>query len=622
MAFNFGAMAAGFVKGWEAGDKSQKSRADRDYSRIHGEYLQSQMTPEMIEAKLGVMKGKIQRMLTGSSVAERNAATRERNSATMAGYRNTMSGIARERLDMDKAAATPIPQAGPQVAPLSPPPKPQSALPMDPSNDVAMYDDEEDDDNEQAARRGGVVRALPHYADGGEVDGTGTEPTRPTRYATGGPVQDDEEGDASEVEDDSDEDDAAGAVPVSAARPATPAGRMPYNAQAAHDAVLAGLKENQAQTKVAADMGVALSAKRRSGALGPRSVPAQEALAQAKGNQIEQIKDKLDEHHQYPESQRSMAAIGAMWQWNLGRGDTRGAEEAAGSMMAYYGAQFNRYKAIAQAAAAKGDVDTTVKAAVKAYDQVLDDQDIDLKKDAKGNYSYTLTNADGKVIERQVLSPDQILGWVTKGGIQSYEQLVAAAAGNREPAKGKGDAGMKPGDMSKLGDVMTDAETKHPRPEDAKEPSAEEASGTKVAATRILMDPQNRKSGLLPQEAYGVAYSVVNGALAAPPEKVEGGMMVKVGKGAAVFVPQSQFDELAAMRAAKLPKTDNKPGVVSRTVDSVKGAYKAGIDFAGSGKPREPEAPVQHPSRFALPDTVPLDDAPEGAIPRRGLGER
>lgn len=415
MGFNFGAMASGFVSGYEAGDKMQTNKAQREYMKQRGEYLKSQMDPEMQSAKLAHLKAQTAAALT--------------NSQSLNAYRSNSMGIAGQRLKMDQELHNL--QMHPEQTPIdAAPPRPQSALPINPvaQNEegdapgtgfsVAQGDD--DNQDEQSLSRGGVVRAIPHYADGGDVTDPENDP--------------EEEAPASdEGEDNAPEETGRRYAEAAIPSAATP---VQYNKQAGHDAALAGMKYNLDLRDVAQGQGIDLSAKSRGGgALGPKRMPARDLHPMPTTGQMEQLKDKVDPGHTLSDAERTSAVFAGMWQYNLKRGDTHGAEQAAAAMVNYQAAQFNRYKAIAEAAASKGDPDTAINAAVKAYEQVPDGQKIDVKKDDKGNYSYSLTDENGKTMQRQVMSPDQVLSWMTRGGIPNFTQLMVTASGNRaQPA--------------------------------------------------------------------------------------------------------------------------------------------------------------------------------------------
>ena len=162
-------------------------------------------------------------------------------------------------------------------------------------------------------------------------------------------------------------------------------------------------------------------------------------------NQMDKLKDQVDPKHQYSESERTMGAMAALWQWKLGHGDTVGAEESAAGMVAYYKMMFNRYESVTEACTKKGDTNGVCTAAVKAYEQVPDGQKLDVSKDAKGNIQTTVMGEDGKVVRHQVMSPDQVLKWVTGGGIQNFNQLIVAAGGQlAEAEKVRSSASLSP----------------------------------------------------------------------------------------------------------------------------------------------------------------------------------
>jgi hypothetical protein len=127
------------------------------------------------------------------------------------------------------------------------------------------------------------------------------------------------------------------------------------------------------------------------------------------------IKKSIDPNSKLPESSHNLAAVGAMYQYMMNKGDTDAAACAAFQMIQYYRTASQTYAVIAAASAQKGGLDTNTRAAMKEYANVPDGQNFQLQKTPDGQVSYTTT--------------DEKTGKVTSHGLETPDNLAASAMG-------------------------------------------------------------------------------------------------------------------------------------------------------------------------------------------------
>lgn len=152
---------------------------------------------------------------------------------------------------------------------------------------------------------------------------------------------------------------------------------------------------------------------------------------------IDQAYEAVDPNKELPESERTMAALGTVYDHYIKRGEPQKAKAAAASIVQYQRKLFQQYSAIAKAATADGDIDAATKAAVKAYDSVPDGQGMKVKKLDNGRYQIEITDeATGKTISKPVLTPQEIGGWAMKVSPGSFDQFIMDAAGQRKQGGG------------------------------------------------------------------------------------------------------------------------------------------------------------------------------------------
>ncbi|MCK1742167.1 hypothetical protein IVA80_15185 [Bradyrhizobium sp. 139] len=399
-----------------------------------------------------------------------------------------------------------------------------------------------------------------------------TDPDAVPQYAEGGMVE------PGSAEDDDDEDDIAapaigGDTDISARR------RTPLDG--AHDAVAAGLKYGTAQLGAAGGVPTPYRQQRLSALMrGAGAAPIEDMSA---------IYKKIDPDNQMGESERNMTALSTLYQFKLNKGDTTGAQRTAFQMLQHYRMASQRYAAIAAAAAAHGDVDGAAKAAMKAYANIPDGQDLKVWKSQDGQLNYSVTGPDGKVAQQGIATPQQLgaaaMGVATKG----FDQFLLDASGQRAATSrgnggAKGAAGYKPADKDKLLGAIEGAYTQQFKVEGG--PGDAEARSIKGNAFRLAQNPRNN---ITPDEAIDVTARLMSPNKAKPDEpgfstkKLDDdqGYEVRIGKRPAVYLSTDEFESMAAARAEKLAvlkktkeaETKKGPGLLAETADAVGGAF-------------------------------------------------
>lgn len=455
-----------------AATSTYKALDDAQYNKIKRAYMKAQT--DKIQSDLDDPN---KDELAKAQIAGVKARTAHTNAAI--GLTNQRRALVDRQI---KAFDAPPPE-DPVAAGISAPParaiKP--AIPtgdepsVGPQSSLLDEDPQEGGDSTQFAATGGMVKK---FADGGMVEDEDTDPT--------------------------DEDD------VSAQAPAIGGGATDFSAQsrnrgasiskdAGHDAVVAGLKYGVTQLGVS---GV------------PTALRQQRLMALSRGAgaaplaDMNQIYKKIDPNNEMGESERNINAMSAIYQHKLKMGDAQGAQKAAFMMLQHYNIAAQRYAAIANAALQHGDVDGGVKAAMKAYANILDGRDLKITKTDKGlQYSFT-DEKTGKVVSQGIATPEELaaqtLGIATKG---TYPILLQAA-GQRAPkeAVGKGTGAPKPKEAEDLRNATGSAV-------DAFAAKAKEAGkdikDSEVTAMKNASYHISRSNDLTPEESFDAARTFI-----------------------------------------------------------------------------------------------------------------
>lgn len=199
----------------------------------------------------------------------------------------------------------------------------------------------------------------------------------------------------------------------------------------AHEAVLDGIRYSLKQAGLA--QGAAVTDPERAAKMADYLKGAGAAPMKI----IDQAYQAVDPKHELPDSERTMAALGTVYDHYIKRGEPDKAKAAAASIVQYQRKLFQQYSSIAKAAIADGDIDAATKAAVKAYASVPDGQNMTVKKLEDGRYQIDVTDeATGKTISKPVLTPQEIGGWAMKVNPGSFDQFIMDAAGVRKQGGG------------------------------------------------------------------------------------------------------------------------------------------------------------------------------------------
>jgi hypothetical protein len=139
------------------------------------------------------------------------------------------------------------------------------------------------------------------------------------------------------------------------------------------------------------------------------------------------VLDKVDPKHQLSESQRTMAALSAIWQYHNGRGEPEKAQRAVAAMLQNHRINKARYEALRSAANQGGHPDPGATYAARIYAGVPGK---DLKiENRNGILVATATDeATGQSISKKVLTPQELGAWALGVAAESFEKLLAEDA--------------------------------------------------------------------------------------------------------------------------------------------------------------------------------------------------
>jgi hypothetical protein len=419
----FGRELRDFIAAFQAGHKIAGSNDDREYKRLRTQVLRAKNSPERLKLEEDTLRARAERLRRGPQARPMHPAQIRALDARTDYYRK------RQDLMVNPPKA---PSALDGIGGLGPAPSqgavpgPQSALPIDSAGnefqtselDPALED--EIDEPVQLAARGGLIRKIKGYADGGAV-----EADEPDDYE-----EPDDSADFEADELDYEDDVAEGTAPAAAA-PSAPQGKG-YSPQAAHDAALAGTKYAMAADKSQSEGAIDVSAQSRQRAPSYRT-----GNGAASAAEMGEIYKAIDPQGKLSESERTMAGLAHVWEWNLKNNNPQAAERAAASMVQYGRVVAGRYQALAKVAAENGDVDGATRAILKAHAAVPDGLDMKIVKRKDGSIAWSIVDDQtGKTVENGIASPEQILAFASKGAAQSFDGLIANAAGQRASSRG------------------------------------------------------------------------------------------------------------------------------------------------------------------------------------------
>ena len=199
----------------------------------------------------------------------------------------------------------------------------------------------------------------------------------------------------------------------------------------------------------------------------PRTMAVARQIAAGAGGlseeEMAQAKKAVDPEGQLTESQRNMAALGSVYQYWANQGEPKKAEKVAFQMLQYYRNASQRYAAIAAKAAEGGNIDLATKAALKAYQNVPDGNDMHMERNEDGTLTYVMTGPKGETIRQGIATPQQLAASAMGMASGGFDKALLSAAGAHEAAQGGGGAvggrGTSGGKTQSAGDRAKEEET-------------------------------------------------------------------------------------------------------------------------------------------------------------------
>jgi len=401
--------------------------------------------------------------------------------------------------------------------------------------------------------------------------------------------------------------------------------------QLVHDAVKGGLTYGANQMGLGQQRGVGTAAQRQ------KAMDWQRGFGAIPPQELDAVKKAVDPEGKMTEAQRNMMALGQVYQFQINKGNPEGAQRAAFQVLQAYRLDAQRYASIAAHAAENGDLNTAAQAAVKAYANIPDGRDIAVFKDEDGKLNFSYTDAaTGKTIVKGLLTPQQLAAQATGIAAGGFDKLILQAAGQRaeEAAKGRGGTGApKASDQAKiLGGVEGAVGKLTEQAEKDKKPITPESTKALTGAAYRI---QQANSHLTPDEAVTAARDIIGNTDkdAFKVEKGEDGTNTvtfggksAVGDRMRLKLSDEALEPLIAMRgvalaAAKKKKDEeNKPGtdwkgIASSAADAIGGvASDAGKAVGAVG-----EAVAGAASRSGIGDYLDRSTIrPREAISRAG----
>jgi hypothetical protein len=558
---NFSNEIRDFIGAWQAGTKILGAADDAEYKRARTKHLGAQTKdledPERIKLERDGMRA---RNAASSESAASSRATRARlndpedirlSRAVKQGAidaANQRTNYYRARTDL-LTNPLPAPTVGSPITPQTAPPD-TSAIPT-------YGDDVEAGVRTPMMSKGGLVQK---FEDGGPVD-----------------------------EPDVDDDDADD---LPAARPAiggvtdtdmSSQGKPSFSHDAARDAINAGIKHNVQQFGLDQKAAVPTAA-RQQGLQG--YVRGANAAPPA---DMDAIRKAVDPKGQMSESERNLAAFGALWQFKQNQGDAKGAEAAAGQMLSHYRQAATRYAALASVAANEGRIDEAARFAMKSYANVPDGKDIQISKTKDGRLQYSfIDERTGKTVSKGIATPQELAGAVHGIATDKFDELILRASGEySDTSRGKkgavGGDGMKPRDRETVEKGVEGAWQKFTgeRGEDAPKIPDQERGELVGLANRIYRG----NDGMTADEALRTTMRLALPNPKDPNTKdfslkpVEGGgAQIAFQNGARLTLDPESLDRLMFMRNAKAKKLNEEiekakqPGFLGKASDAIGGA--------------------------------------------------
>jgi hypothetical protein len=143
---------------------------------------------------------------------------------------------------------------------------------------------------------------------------------------------------------------------------------------------------------------------------------------------FDRLKKAVDPTNQMGESLRILAAVGALYQFKMNKGDTDGAACVAFQMIQHYRVVADKYAALAAVAGEKGQTDVMVHAALKSYANVPDGKNTHITKMPDGQLQYSFTDDHGNVLTRRIEPPEKLAAAAMGFAQAGFDRTLLAAA--------------------------------------------------------------------------------------------------------------------------------------------------------------------------------------------------
>lgn len=302
-------------------------------------------------------------------------------------------------------------------------------------------------------------------------------------------------------------------------------------------------------------------------------------IAQGAGSLSEEelnaARKAVDPDDRMTESQRNMAALGSVYQFFANKGETEKAQRVAFQVIQSYRSASQRYAAIAAKAAESGNVDLATKAAIKAYANVPDGNDLSIQLMPDGQLKYHVTGPDGKTIDGGLATPKQLAAAATGLTTGGFDKAILSSFGaadsggavnagkSGKSGAGKTQSGADKAEMSEQFDneIKTARDAQNKKSGLANNPEtpgeADYYGDLKDTMTHLVQQNQH----LTPREARMAAEQLIAPEAKAKnpksvPFKAEpldgGGYTIKFDKGGQpVKLDDEQFDAIVNKRTAR-----------------------------------------------------------------------
>lgn len=318
----------------------------------------------------------------------------------------------------------------------------------------------------------------------------------------------------------------------------------------------------------------------------PRTMAVARQIAAGAGGlseeEMAQAKKAVDPEGQLTESQRNMAALGSVYQYWANQGEPKKAEKVAFQMLQYYRNASQRYAAIAAKAAEGGNIDLATKAALKAYQNVPDGNDMHMERNEDGTLTYVMTGPKGETIRQGIATPQQLAASAMGMASGGFDKALLSAAGAHEASQGAGGAvggrGTSGGKTQSAGDRAKEEETAMGAVEELKKSFLADEKNKKAdpdevntrfeqmgnLATHIMQ--QNK---LTSKEAARAADQLINPSSGKFKLKMDddGTNTITMGNGMKFTLDDNQLDQVQNARAARIKAAADKEAAAKIEAD-------------------------------------------------------